>query len=100
MIDATIDHKDGNKHNNYSKNLRWLERGENSRCRKNKGVGSQNHEAILNEAQVAEICNLLMNSSLSLRQIGDKYNVCKSTINKRIIWQLLVQQRVRLLGQC
>lgn len=81
MIDPTIDHKDGNKQNNYSKNLRWLERGENSRCRKNKGVGSQNHEAILNEAQVAEICNLLMNSSLSLRQIGDKYNVRKSTIS-------------------
>jgi hypothetical protein len=81
MGDATVDHKDGNRKNNYFKNLQWLERGENSSRRKNKGVGSQNHAAILNETQVAEICNLLMDATLSLRQIANKYNVRKSTIS-------------------
>lgn len=81
MIDPTIDHKDGNKQNNYYKNLRWLERADNSSRRKNKGVGSQNHAAILNEEQVKEICNLLTTTSLTLIQIANKYNVSKSTIN-------------------
>ena len=81
MVDATVNHKDGNCKNNYFKNLQWLERGKNSSRRKNKGVGSQNHEAILNETQVAEICSLLMDASLSLQQIANKYNVRKSTIS-------------------
>ena len=81
MIDPTIDHKDGNKQNNYNKNLQWLERGENSRRRKNKGVGSQNHEAILNELQVSEICDFLVEGRMSLSQIAQKYNVHKSTIS-------------------
>lgn len=82
MVDATVDYKDGNCKNNYFKNLQWLERGKNSSRRKNKGVGSQNHEAILNETQVVEICNLLMDTSLSLQQIANKYNVHKTTISK------------------
>lgn len=82
MIDPTIDHKDGNKQNNYRKNLRWLERGDNAKCRKKKGIGSQNPAAILNEENVVEICNLLSNTPMSLQQIANKYNVHKSTISK------------------
>lgn len=81
MVDATVDHIDGNKQNNYYKNLRWLERGENSRCRMNKGIGSQNPAAILNEAQVVEICHLLTDTSLTLKQIANIYHVHQSTIN-------------------
>lgn len=36
MKDPTIDHIDGKILNNYYKNLRWLERGENSSIRKKK----------------------------------------------------------------
>lgn len=81
MNDPTVDHIDGNKQNNHFTNLRWLERGVNSSIRKNKGAGSQNHEAKLTEAQVEEICNLLINTNLSFQQIADRFNVEKSTIN-------------------
>lgn len=81
MIDPTIDHKDRNKQNNYSKNLRWLERDENAKYRKNKGIGSQNPSAVLNEVQVVEICHLLTNTSLTLMQIANIYHVHKSTIS-------------------
>ena len=81
VMDATADHIDGNRQNNYYKNLRWLERGENSRCRINKGAGSQNPSAILNETQVVEICHLLTNTSLTLIQIANIYHVHKSTIS-------------------
>ena len=81
MEDPTVDHIDGNKRNNHFANLRWLERGVNSSIRKNKGNGSQNHEAKLTETQVKKICDLLVNTNLSFQQIADKFNVEKSTIN-------------------
>lgn len=81
MEDPTVDHIDGNRCNNHFTNLRWLERGVNSSIRKNKGDGSQNHEAKLTEVQVEEICNLLVNTNLSLRQIANRFNVEKSTVN-------------------
>lgn len=81
LKDPTIDHIDNNRLNNYYKNLRWLERSENSSIRKNKGVGELNHEAKLKEEQVLEICELLMKNNLTLKQIGLKYNVSKHTIS-------------------
>lgn len=81
MVDPTVDHIDGNINNNHFTNLRWLERGDNSSVRKNKGSGSQNHEAKLTDTQVEEICNLLINTNLSFQQIADRFNVDKSTIN-------------------
>ena len=58
MLDPTVDHIDGNRQNNNISNLRWLERGINSSLAKNKGIGEKNHEAILTEKQVKEICKL------------------------------------------
>ena len=81
MFDPTVDHIDGDIENNHFTNLQWLERGKNSSIRNNKGVGSQNHEAILCENQVYEICNLLLHTELSLQEIANKYNVGKSTIS-------------------
>ena len=81
MVDPTVDHIDGNIDNNYFTNLQWLERSKNSSIRKNKGVGSQNHEAVLYESQVYEICNLLLHTELSLQEIANKYSVEKSTIS-------------------
>lgn len=81
MKDPTVDHIDGDIRNNHYKNLRWLERSENSSCRKNKGVGELNHEAILTETQVHEICRLLEDGVTSLKRIGELYGVSKYTIS-------------------
>lgn len=78
--DPTINHIDSNILNNHYSNLEWIERGKNSSIRKNKGQGSLNHEAILTESQVIEICELLVNTDISLQSIGKKYGVTQSTI--------------------
>lgn len=57
-----------------------MERGENSSIRSHRGQGSSNSQAKLSENQVREICQLLQDTNLSAKQIGDKYNVAKSTI--------------------
>ena len=80
MLDPTVNHIDGNILNNHYSNLEWMERGKNSSIRKNRGQGMTNHEAKLNENQVHEICDLLVNSNLTLEEIGKRYNVEKSTI--------------------
>ena len=81
LKDPTINHINGKILDNHYSNLEWIERSKNSSIRKNKGIGSINHEAILNEKDVQEICNLLMNTHLSYKEIGSIYNVKKSTIS-------------------
>lgn len=81
LKDPTVNHIDGNITNNHFTNLEWMERGKNSSIRLNKGQGSFNHEAKLNEEQVREICNLLVNSNLSYEEIIKKYNITKSTLS-------------------
>ena len=75
MQDPTINHIDGNIKNNHFSNLEWLERSINSSIRKNKGQNELNHEAVLTESDVEEICNLLITTELSLIEIGNMYNV-------------------------
>lgn len=81
MKDPTVNHIDGNIGNNCVCNLEWMERGLNSSIRKNKGVGEQNHEAKLTENQVIKICKLLIDGSLSYKEISKIFGVSKSTIN-------------------
>lgn len=81
MKDPTVNHKDGNILNNHYFNLEWMERSVNSSIRENKGTGELNHEAKLTEVQVEEICNLLINSNLTFKQIAELYGVNKSTVN-------------------
>lgn len=80
LTDPTVDHIDSNIKNNDYTNLRWINREINSSIRKNKGTGEQNHEAILTEKQVVEICELLT-QKVSLIKIAQKYGVEKSTIS-------------------
>ena len=58
-----------------------MERSTNSSIRKNKGQGNKNSQAKLNEKQVYEILNLLSKNKNTYKEIGDMYNVSKSTIS-------------------
>lgn len=94
--DATIDHIDGNILNNHYTNLRWLDRSVNSSIRKNrmKSAGELNHEAKLTEKEVVEICNLLVENKLTLKEIGKIYNVTKSTVNnikRKVNWKYITK---------
>ncbi len=92
--DLTVDHKDSNIKNNYYKNLRWMERGENSSIRKIKPKGEINGQHILTEKDVLEICELLIKNKMSLKEIGDLYNVEKSTISnikRKKAWSYLTK---------
>lgn len=81
LKDPTINHIDGDITNNYYKNLEWVERGVNSSIRNNKGEGETNHEAVLTEQQVKEICDLLVNTDLTYDQIAYKYGIKKNTVS-------------------
>lgn len=92
--DATVDHIDNDKTNDYYRNLRWLPRRVNSSIREHKGIGEENHEAKLTEKDVIEICNLLVSSNLSLSEIGDRFNVDKSTISNikhKVTWKYITR---------
>ncbi len=87
-------HRDGNKLNNCIENLRYDTKSNNRQdmklnntyqCR----VKNPNHK--LTEKEVQEIYILLKNTSITYKQISEKYSVHKATIiniNKGINWHL------------
>ena len=92
MKDPTIDHIDGNIVNNHYTNLRWMERSENASIRKEraKSLGELNHEAKLKDKEVVEICKLLMEKELTLKEIGNIFGVSKYTISnirRKVNWK-------------
>ena len=81
MKDPTVDHIDSNRRNNHYSNLRWIERSINSSIRKIKPKGELNGQHVLIEKEVIEICEMLQENKLNLKQIGEIYGVPKSTIS-------------------
>ena len=80
--DPTIDHIDNNILNNYYRNLRWLERSENTRrATKKSQLGEKNNQSVLNEKQVIEICKKLIENKLTLQEIANIFKVHKTTIS-------------------
>lgn len=80
--DLTVNHIDFNKENNCISNLEWMSRTDNTKNRQSNPIGEKNPSAKLTQKDVIEIINLLQTSSLTLQEIGDKYNVHKTTILK------------------
>lgn len=81
LKEPTVNHIDGNKINNHYSNLEWIERGQNSSIRFNKGEGERNSQARLSESQVIEICDLLIKTEKSYQEIANLFGVKKTTIS-------------------
>lgn len=81
LVDPTVEHVDGKKSNNDISNLMWMERSKNASTRENKPVGSKNGSAKLSEEDVVKIKHLLQTTELTMKEIGQMFNVDKSTIN-------------------
>jgi predicted DNA-binding protein YlxM (UPF0122 family) len=78
----SINHKDGNKHNNYPDNLEGMSLAENSKHQHETGlvpVGSEWAHSILNEDKVRQIKKLLKNK-VQQDRIADYYGVSRSAI--------------------
>lgn len=80
-----VNHIDGDKSNNSLNNLEWCSGSFNVRHSLDTGLkvpakGTQVASNKLSEKDVLEICELLLNSNLSLSEIGFKYGVSKHCI--------------------
>jgi predicted DNA-binding protein YlxM (UPF0122 family) len=92
-----VNHKDGDKSNNKLENLEWCTGSFNVRHSLDTGLkapakGEQITGHKLTESEVLEICELLINSNLSLSTIGDKYGVskyCIFDIKRKKSWKWL-----------
>lgn len=80
-----INHKDGNKENNYVNNLEWCTNMYNSRHATNNNL----RRSKLSPLEVYEICELLLDTKNTYEAIAKKYNVATETIrsiNVRNTW--------------
>ena len=80
LVDPSVDHIDGDSFNNYYKNLRWVERGDNSTIRRNRAIGEQNGRHKLTQEDVIHICNMFVRGESTINDIAQKYCVDRRTI--------------------
>lgn len=78
-------HLDGNKHNNYLGNLRWITGKENARHRKIHGVwyvpkGEQNGQSKLTESEVNEILEMYFWFGFSVPFLAKVFDVSRATV--------------------
>lgn len=85
MDKLQVNHIDGDKSNNNLNNLEWCSCKENINHGHENGLyhparGQKVYGNKLKEEEVLEICELLKNSNMSLREIGELYGVSKHCI--------------------
>lgn len=92
-----VNHKDGNKENNYVDNLEWCTGSYNIRHSLDTGLktparGEKVNSAKLSEEDVKIIWKLLNTTNMSLQEIGDQFDVskhCIFDIKKQRSWKWL-----------
>ncbi len=85
-----VNHKNGDKSNNFDYNLEWNTSSENSQHSFDKGLqekqkGTKNPSAKLTEKQVLKIRELANDNGLTRKKIAERYNVTRQAINS-IVW--------------
>jgi hypothetical protein len=88
-----VNHKDGNKLNNYYKNLEWTTRGDNVRHAALTGLmdfkGVKHKMAKLTNEKVIEMRRLRKQKNMTFDEIGKKFGVCRrqaSDVIKGVNW--------------
>ena len=79
-----VNHKDGNKSNNWADNLEWCTTKQNLRHAFLNGLttrGARNSQTVLKEDEVRTIKRLLKEGKLFQREIGAQYGVSQSNIS-------------------
>ena len=82
-----VNHIDGNKVNNTVKNLEWVTPSENQMHAFLKGLqksrkGSNHHNIKIDEDIAYEICNYILYTSLTLRQIAKELHTTHTIVSK------------------
>ena len=78
-----VNHKDGNKENNNVNNLEWITSKGNSNHAVDIGLiksCEDSHRAKCTNAQIINVCELLVQNELTLQQISAKTNVSYDTV--------------------
>lgn len=96
---TVINHKDGNKKNNYYKNLEWCDVRHNTIHSYRLGLqkpirGSRHGRSKYNEEQIHEVCRLLQDTDLTIEEIA------KATgVSMRVVQSVRARQNWKFISK-